>query len=154
MNNYISHKTMGVIIYACSNLNKTMSVKRSPWNAVMIASFLRWGLLSQFLPFCYFSASPKSMLAIVYNVYIWQVSPQLSCHATCQIWMWWCDAKNPTGIFAGSKILLMEKLTNRALVTPTPIPYFVHIRNMKCFIFCVVSWFDMNDDILGSEWGN
>ena len=31
-----------------------------------------------------------------------------------------CDANNLTGTFARSKILLMEKLTNGALVTPTP----------------------------------
>ena len=50
-----------------------------------------WGLLSQFLPFRYFpnfSALSKQTLAIEYHVYIWQVSPQLSCGDTCQIWMW------------------------------------------------------------------
>ena len=51
-----------------------------------------WGLLSQFPPFCYFpiffSALPNPTLAIEYHVYIWQVSPQLSCVDTCQIWMW------------------------------------------------------------------
>ena len=50
-----------------------------------------WGLLSQFLPFRYFpnfSALSKQTLAIEYQVYIWQVSPQLSCGDTCQIWMW------------------------------------------------------------------
>ena len=31
-----------------------------------------------------------------------------------------CDAKNLTGALTGSKILLMEKLTNGALVTPNP----------------------------------
>ena len=31
-----------------------------------------------------------------------------------------CDSKNVTGTFARSKILLTEKLINRALVTPTP----------------------------------
>ena len=52
---------------------------------------LWWGLRSQFPPFRYFlnfSASPKSMLAIVYHVHIWRVLPQLSCGDTCQIWMW------------------------------------------------------------------
>ena len=28
------------------------------------------------------------MLDIEYHVYIWQVSPQLSCGDSCQIWMW------------------------------------------------------------------
>ena len=31
-----------------------------------------------------------------------------------------CDAKNLTGTLAGSKSVLMEKITNGALVTPTP----------------------------------
>ena len=51
----------------------------------------RWGLRSQFLPFRYFpnfSALSKQTLVIEYHVYIWQVSPQLSCGDTCQIWMW------------------------------------------------------------------
>ena len=50
-----------------------------------------WGLLCQFPPFRYFPnslESPKHMLAIEYHFYIWQVSPQLSCGDTCQIWMW------------------------------------------------------------------
>ena len=49
-----------------------------------------WELLSWFIPFRYFpnfSTSPEYMLAIEYHVYIWQVSPQLSCGDTCQISM-------------------------------------------------------------------
>ena len=49
-----------------------------------------WRLLSRFPPLCYFPnflTSPKYMLAIQYHVHIWQVSPQLSCGDTCQIWM-------------------------------------------------------------------
>ena len=34
-----------------------------------------------------FSALGIYVLAIEYHVYIWQVSPQLSCCDTCQIWM-------------------------------------------------------------------
>ena len=51
---------------------------------------LGWGLLRRFPPFRYFpnfSTSPKYMLAIEYHVHIWQVSPQLRCGDTCQIWM-------------------------------------------------------------------
>ena len=50
-----------------------------------------WGLLSQFPPFCYFpkfSSLSKHTLTVKYRVYIWQVSPQLSCGDICQIWMW------------------------------------------------------------------
>ena len=52
-------------------------------------NFLGWGLLSQFSPFRYFpkfSALSKHTLIIKHNVHIWQVSPQLSCGDTCQIW--------------------------------------------------------------------
>ena len=34
-----------------------------------------------------FAESSKHTSAIAYHVYIWQVSPQLSCGDTCQIWM-------------------------------------------------------------------
>ena len=49
-----------------------------------------WGLLSQFPPFRYFhivSGSWKHTVAIEYHIHIWQVSPQLSCGDTYQIWM-------------------------------------------------------------------
>ena len=52
---------------------------------------LGWGLLSRFPPFRYFpnfSALSNHTLDIEYHVYIWQVSPQLSCGDTCQIWKW------------------------------------------------------------------
>ena len=54
-----------------------------------------WGLLSQFSPFRYFPHFPllsKQTLAIEYRVHIWQVSPQLSCGDTCQIWMWFRES--------------------------------------------------------------
>ena len=71
------------------------------------------GLLSQFLPFRYFpsfSASSKYILAIEYDVHIWQLSPA----------KYGCDAKNLEGAFTGSNILLMEELTNGTLVTADP----------------------------------
>ena len=54
-----------------------------------------WGLLSQFSPFRYFpkfSSLWKHTLTIEVHVYIWQVSPQLSCGDTCQIWMWFKES--------------------------------------------------------------
>ena len=54
-----------------------------------------WGLLSRFPPFRYFpnfSALSKHTLDIEYHVYIWQVSPQLSCGDTCQIWKWFKES--------------------------------------------------------------
>ena len=55
-----------------------------------------WGLLSQSPPFRYFlnfSALSEHTLCIEYHVYIWQVSPQLSCGGTCQIYMWFKESK-------------------------------------------------------------
>ena len=56
---------------------------------------LGWGLLSRFPSFRYFpnySAWSKHTLDIEYHVYIWQVSPQLSCDDTCQIWKWFKES--------------------------------------------------------------
>ena len=61
------------------------------WQWLAVVSNLGWELLSQFPPFRYFpnfSSLSKHTLAVEYRVYIWQVSPQLSCGDTCQIWMW------------------------------------------------------------------
>ena len=49
-----------------------------------------WGLLSRFSPFRYFpnfQLLQNTYCAIEYHVHIRQVSPQLSCGDTCQIWM-------------------------------------------------------------------
>ena len=81
---------------------------------------LGWGLLSRFFPFRYFpffSALPKYMLAIEYHVHIWQVSPQLSCGDSCQIWMW---CKESNRYLDRVENFSYGKLTNGALVTPTP----------------------------------
>ena len=54
-----------------------------------------WGLLSQFSPFRYFPHFPllsKQTLSNGYHIYIWQVSSQLSCGDTCQIWMWFRES--------------------------------------------------------------
>ena len=62
---------------------------------VIKSTVLGWGLLSQFSPFRYFPHFPllsKQTLAIEYGVHIWQVSPQLSCGDTCQIWMWFRES--------------------------------------------------------------
>ena len=55
-----------------------------------------WGSLSQFPPLRYFpnfSALSKHAFAIDYHIYIWQVSLQLSCSGTCQIWMWFKESR-------------------------------------------------------------
>ena len=75
-----------------------------------------WQLLSQFPPSLYFlnfSASSKYTLAIECHIYIdrWHYSSDVKYK---------CDSNNLTGTFVRTKILLIEKLINRALVTPTP----------------------------------
>ena len=104
---------------------------------VSVGQHLGWGLLSQFPPFLYFpkfSALSKNAFAIEYHVYIWQVSPQLSCGGTCQIQMWF---DNLRCTFDRSKILLTEKLTNETLVTPTP-DQFSHLGPL------LLTWFNFN----------
>ena len=89
---------------------------------------LGWGLPSQFLPFRYF----LNFFSIVKtHVSYWISRSYLTGVAADQLrgWGWGgggggapvkCkrDSKNVRGIYARSKILLAEKLTNGALVTP------------------------------------
>ena len=72
----------------CKTTKKEWCVSKSETELTLLFSDLGWGLLSQFLPFrCFpnFSALSKHTLTIEYHIYIWQVSPQLSCGDTCQI---------------------------------------------------------------------
>ena len=66
------------------------------WFHLMINEDVQgWGLLIEFSRFRYFPhflLLSKQTLAIEYHVYIWQVSPQLSCGDTCQIWMWFRES--------------------------------------------------------------
>ena len=86
-----------------------------PLTALYIHRTLQgWGFLSRFAPFLYFfnfSASPKYTLAIEYHVHIWQVSLQLSCGDTCQIWMRFKEWNR--------YFWEIENWWNGALVTPT-----------------------------------
>ena len=79
-----------------------------------------WGLLSQFPPFRYFpifSALSNHTLAIEYHVYIWQVSPQLSCGDTCQIWMWFEESNM---CFCQVKNFAYGEINERSLSNPHP----------------------------------
>ena len=62
------------------------------WTAVvLVIKHQAWGLLRQFRPFRHFphiSSWSKHKLATGYYVYVWEMSPQLSCADTCEIWMW------------------------------------------------------------------
>ena len=83
-----------------------------------VFSVLGWGLLSQFPPFRYFpniSASPKHTLAIACHVYIWQVSPQLCCGDTCQIWLWFNEFN---WYFYKAENFAFEEINERSFSNP------------------------------------
>ena len=90
----------------CTNIHKL-------WN-------LGWGLLNQFPTFRYFpifSAIQKHWSPIEHHVHIRQMSPQLSGGDTRQMWMGFKESKM---FFSWSKFSPPEKLTNGALIPPTP----------------------------------
>ena len=72
-------------------------------------------LFSQFFSL----VNSKHMLAIEYDTHIWQVSPQLSCGDTCQIWMWnkWFRT-----YLSKIKFSLTKELIIRASSNPHPWP--------------------------------
>ena len=79
-----------------------------------------WGLLSQFPPFRYFrnfSALSKHTLDIEHHVYIWQVSPQLSCCDTCQVWMW---IKESNSYFCEIENFAYGETNERSFSNPHP----------------------------------
>ena len=81
---------------------------------------LGWGLLSQFPPFRYFpkfSALSKHTLTIKHTVHIWQVSPQLSCGDTCQIWTWF---KVSNLLFWETEICRNGEINGRSFSNPHP----------------------------------
>ena len=86
---------------------------------------LGWGLLSEFSPFRYFPHFPllsKQTLAIEYHVYIWQVSPQLSCGDTCQIWMWFRESSR---CFCKIENFAYGEISERSFSNPHPCITFV-----------------------------
>ena len=95
-------------------------------------------LLSQFVPLCYFpyfSALPKHMLTIDYHFYIWQMSLQLSCDDTCQIWM---RFNEPKGTDARLGMLLTKKIKNGVFVTPTPV-LSSRFANLNVYYFMILN---------------
>ena len=85
-----------------------------------ILTHLGWGLLSQFPLFRCFpnlSALWIHTLAIEYHVYIWQVSPQLSCGDTCQIWMWF---KYSNRYFGEIENFAYREINKRSFSEPHP----------------------------------
>ena len=104
----------------------------SSWNGNLI--YLGWGLLSQFLPFRYFlnfSSLSKHTLAVKYRVYIWQVSPQLSCGDTCQIWMWFEESNM---YFCKIEYFAYGEINERSFSNPHP--RLIQGMRLHCFIWC------------------
>ena len=109
-----------------NNLATVQNV-RSKQDFAKILSFERvpilqqgWGLLGRFSPFRYFphfSLLSKQTLALEYHVYIWQVSPQLSCGDTCQIWMWFRESNR---YFCKIENFAYGEISERSFSTPTP----------------------------------
>ena len=58
----------------------------------------------------------KDSLSVKYHVYIWQVSPQLSCVNTCRIWTWF---KGPVATLAKNRNVPQRHLMNEMLVALT-----------------------------------
>ena len=78
------------------------------------------GLESKTIPlFSQFFIITKQWVPTEYHIHIWQVSLQLCCSDTCQIWLWFKGYKRN---FCKLEISSMEKLTNGALVGPHPSP--------------------------------
>ena len=90
-----------------------------------------WGLLSQFPPFRYFpnfSVLPKHTLSIEDHVYIWQVSPQLSCGDICLIWMW-CEESNR--YFSRIENFAYGEFNERSFSNPHP--WTLHVILFHCY---------------------
>ena len=61
----------------------------------------------------------KALFTCVYHLHIWQVSLQLSCSDTCQIWLWF---NRSIKYYDKSQFLKWRKLTV-FLVFPTPVTH-------------------------------
>ena len=60
------------------------------------------------------------MLAIEYHVYIWQVSPQLSCGDTFQIWMWFRESYR---YFSKIENFACGEISEQSFSNPHPWPF-------------------------------
>ena len=67
-----------------------------PWVKDQVGKALRWGLLKLHLLislWVFFSILQKFLLDSFNHINIWQLSLQLSCGNTCQIWKWYSIGK-------------------------------------------------------------
>ena len=65
----------------------------------------------------FFSIPSNHTLAIEYHVYIWQMSPQLICGDTCQIWMWFIESNM---YFCHVEKFAYGKINERSFSNPHP----------------------------------
>ena len=119
---HLYHIHHGAFWFQYWGLNQISFYRRLTfWLSTRVNTFhLGGGLLSQFPQFCYFpklSALSKHTLAIEYHVYIWQVSPHLSCGDTCQIWIW---LKESNRYFCKIKNFCIQRKWRTELMYPHP----------------------------------
>ena len=117
-----------------------------------------WGLLSQFPPFLYFlnfSALSEHMLAIEYHVYIWQVSPQLSCGGTCQIYTWFKEFER---YFCQIENFACREINERSFSNPhgmEPKCWEHHSKSGNRTVICLTHWGrDKGDKTLQTTFSN
>ena len=94
------------------------------------------GLLSQFPPFHYFpnfSSLSKHTLTVKYRIYIWQLSPQLSCGDTCQIWMWFEESNM---YFCETENFAYGEINERSFSNPHPRPVHSSKHTCDCSSIC------------------
>ena len=97
-----------------------------------------WRLLSQFAYFQNFSRLSKHVSYWISCLYLTSVAAALlRWHLSSINWI----KKNLRGTFVRSKILITEKLMNRALVTPTPDDWMKFILILKSLSTCTLNTF-------------
>ena len=79
--------------------------------------------------FSSFSTSPNHTLAIENHIYIWRVSPQLSCDGTYQTWMWF---KESSSYFCKTEYFPNGNINERSISNPTP---QVHKKNIEICMY-------------------
>ena len=84
-----------------------------------------------------FSPLSKYTLDFEYHVYIWQVSPQLSCGDNCQIWMWF---KEHDRYICKIENFAYREINEQSLGTPTPgrMKYWVFVVSYQCSAIAVM----------------
>ena len=92
--------------------------------------------------FSTFPLLSKQTLAIEYHVYIWQVSPQLSCGDTCQIWMWFRESNR---YFCKIENFAYGEISERSFSNPYPLcNRWIALTNSHVQSFHVLFDVDLN----------